>query len=91
MGHFGQIFHNCTGAHTNAQKLKHDLDHQMSAHMVQENHKQNLKIKNNVGKKVVYFISLFLDDTVVVSGLVRPFQGFLDLIPLHICQPQKGS
>ena len=38
----------------------------MSAHMVQENHKQNLKIKNNVGIKVVYFLSLFLDDTVVV-------------------------
>ena len=65
LGHFGPFFHNSTGAHIDAQKLKHGLDRQMSAHMAQENHKQNLKIKNNVGIKVVYFISLFLDDTVV--------------------------
>jgi len=68
LDHFWPYFHNCTGAHTDAQKLKNGPDRQMSAHTVQENHKQNPKIKNNLGKKVVYFISLFLDDTVDQCG-----------------------
>ena len=41
-GNFGPFFHNSSGAYKNDQKLKHDLDYQMSTKMVQENHEGNI-------------------------------------------------
>ena len=42
LGNFGPFFHNSSGAYKNDQKLKHDLDYQMSTKMVQENHEDNI-------------------------------------------------
>ena len=42
LGPFWAIFYNHTWAQINEQKLKHDLNHQMSAHMVKQNHQRKL-------------------------------------------------
>ena len=37
LGYIRSFFNICTGAQITEQKLKHDLNHQMSAQMIQEN------------------------------------------------------
>ena len=61
---FGRFSHNCTGAHINEQKLKHDLDHQMSAYMVQENHQENISTQLNQCKILVYFGTIYMEHPV---------------------------
>ena len=42
LGYFWPFFNSCTGPQINEQKLRYDLNHQMSAYMVQEDHQRRL-------------------------------------------------
>ena len=76
-GNFGPFFHNRSGAYKNDQKLKHDLDYQMSTKMVQENHEDNINTQWNQCEILVYFGSIYTEHPVymVLYWLYRPYNG----------------
>ena len=63
-GNFGPFFHNRSGAYKNEQKLKHDLDYQMSTKMVQENHEDNFNTQWYKYKILVYFGTIYMEHPV---------------------------
>ena len=66
---FGPFFHNRSGAYKNDQKLKHDLDYQMSTKMVLENHEDNINTQWNQCEILVYFGSIYTEHP--VEGVVQ--------------------
>ena len=71
LGNFGPFFHNTvvnrSGAYKNDQKLKHDLDYQMSTKMVQENHEDNINTQWNQCEILVYFGSIYTEHPVAYN------------------------
>ena len=67
-GNFWPFFHNRSGAYKNDQKLKHDLDYQMSTKMVQENHEDNFNTQWYQYEILVYFGTIYMEHPVQEWG-----------------------